>query len=227
VEPILVLDCYLDDVGGARNVVPHLGPCVVVRAAREPLPMRVEGGGIVVTGSAASVVEPPIWLERLEALLLDAAERGTAILGLCFGHQVLARALFGEDAVRRSPTPELGWTEVRREADDELFAGVSRTFTTFVSHADEVDPSCAAFREEAVVLASSDRCAVQAYRVRARPLWGVQFHAEMPLTESEELVRERAEAHGLDAEGLLAGAVATEDLAARLLGTFRGAVDGL
>ena len=227
VKPILVLDCYLDDEGGAKNVVPYLGPCEVVRAAHEVLPMRVPSGGIVITGSAASVMDAPIWINSLEALLLDAAQRDVAILGVCFGHQILARALFGESVVRRSPKPELGWYDVRRSGTDELFEGVNDAFTSFVSHSDEVDPGHGVFAEETTVLASTADCAIQAYRIGERPLWGVQFHAEMGLSESDELVRARAESHGLDAEALLANAVATDELARQLFGNFRKAVDAL
>jgi GMP synthase (glutamine-hydrolysing) len=215
---VLVLDCYLDSVGGARNVVPHLSRYEVVRVAHETVPGRCEARAVVVTGSAASVLDGRSWTGELEALVDDAVSRGLPVLGLCFGHQVLARVLWGSDAVRKSPRPELGWEEVERTADDPLFAGVPERFRCFVSHGDEVDPE--RLGPDARVLASTRDCTVHAFRAGDRPLWGVQFHAEMGLVESEELVRARAERHGIDAERVLARRIATEELAASLFQNF-------
>lgn len=218
---LLVVDCYLDRVGGARNVAPHLGPCDVVRAAHEPLPGGWAWGGVVLTGSAASVLDGPAWLGPVEGLVAEALARRAPVLGICFGHQVLARVLWGARAVRRAPRPELGWETVERTAPDELLDALPRSFPCFVSHGDEVDP--AAVGDGATVLARTPACAVQAFRAAGAPAWGVQFHAEMGLEESEELVRSRA---GARAGELLARRVDGGPLAAALLARFRSVVRG-
>jgi len=221
-EPrVLIVDCYLDDVGGARNIEPYFEGAEVLRAAHDALPESLEAEGIVISGSAASVLEPPAWASRLETLVSAAAERETPILGLCFGHQLLARAVFGERAVRSAVIPELGWTTVRRVGTDPLFAGLEDEFTTFVSHKDEVDASCPAFRENARILASNRACEVEAFRVEGRPLWGVQFHAEMQLGESSELVRSRMGRDSDEAKAELSRAIATPELVCALFRNFR------
>ena len=60
--------------------------------------------GFVVTGSPASVNDDSPWIRRLEALVRQLHARRTPMVGLCFGHQVIAKALGG--AVGLSPG---GW----------------------------------------------------------------------------------------------------------------------
>ncbi len=60
--------------------------------------------GFVITGSRYSATDNLPWVKELCALVTAIRGRGQALLGICFGHQVLAQALGGE--VRPSP---LGW----------------------------------------------------------------------------------------------------------------------
>jgi GMP synthase (glutamine-hydrolysing) len=225
--PYLILDCYLDERGGARNLVPLLAgrPCEVVRAARAPLPRDASGwAGVLVSGSAASLVEPPAWCAPLIELLADARRRGTPTLGICFGLQAIAAAVAGPGAVRRSPTPELGWEEIERFGEDELAGALPRRFRCFVSHLDEVAPSTPGLE----VFARSRRCDVHGFRVRGAPMWGVQFHPEMPPEESEEVLRSGLGRHphlGPDPAPLLSDAVDGRPLGAALVARFVARVE--
>lgn len=67
-----------------------------------PDPMELEG--ILITGSAAGVYEDHAWLDPLRAFIRSAYAANTPMLGICFGHQVMADALGGD--VRNS---EKGW----------------------------------------------------------------------------------------------------------------------
>lgn len=67
-----------------------------------PDPGRLEG--IVITGSPAGVYDDFPWLDPLRAFIRDAYGRRTPMLGVCFGHQIMADALGGD--VRKS---EKGW----------------------------------------------------------------------------------------------------------------------
>lgn len=221
----MIVDCYLDEIGGARNVAPHFQNVSVLRAAHDELPETLDVDGIIITGSAASLMEPPSWAELLVQRVAEAAERGVAVLGLCFGHQLLARALFGPEAVRRAPQPELGWIEIERCEEDTLFLGIDRNFTCFVSHKDEVNPDHSDFRKATRILAGSPSCSVEAFRVLERPLWGVQFHAEMQLEESRELVISRFGAGDPEAVELLEHAMATPELVDKLMLNFRQQVE--
>lgn len=59
---------------------------------------------IVITGSAAGVYDELPWLEPLRAFIREAYARKTPMVGICFGHQIMADALGGD--VRKS---EKGW----------------------------------------------------------------------------------------------------------------------
>lgn len=67
-----------------------------------PDPAGLEG--IVITGSPAGVYEDHAWLAPLRGFIRQAYAAGTPMLGICFGHQIMADALGGE--VRKS---EKGW----------------------------------------------------------------------------------------------------------------------
>lgn len=60
--------------------------------------------GYVVTGSRFSAMDETPWMLRLEQFLRDAVANGRPVFGICFGHQILAKALGGE--VRKA---EQGW----------------------------------------------------------------------------------------------------------------------
>jgi GMP synthase-like glutamine amidotransferase len=70
----------------------------------EPFPEPAKLEGIVITGSAAGVYDDLPWLDPLRAFIRNAYDRRTPMLGVCFGHQIMADALGGD--VRKS---EKGW----------------------------------------------------------------------------------------------------------------------
>ena len=67
-----------------------------------PDPAKLEA--IVITGSAAGVYDDFAWLDPLRAFIRGAYAANTPMLGICFGHQIMADALGGD--VRKS---EKGW----------------------------------------------------------------------------------------------------------------------
>ncbi|HEV7346548.1 MAG TPA: type 1 glutamine amidotransferase [Devosia sp.] len=70
----------------------------------EPLPDAGTLEGIVITGSPAGVYDDFEWLDPLRAFIRDAYAKRVPMVGVCFGHQIMADALGGE--VRKS---EKGW----------------------------------------------------------------------------------------------------------------------
>src|SRR5215831_2794542 len=62
---------------------------------------------LVFLGGPMSVNDPLEYLRREEAYIREAAARGAALLGICLGAQLIARALGAR--VRRNPAKEIGW----------------------------------------------------------------------------------------------------------------------
>lgn len=72
--------------------------------------------GICLMGGPMSVNDPLPWIAPLCALIRDAVQRETPVIGHCLGAQLLSRALGG--AITRSPAKEIGWGSARAERND-------------------------------------------------------------------------------------------------------------
>jgi GMP synthase (glutamine-hydrolysing) len=130
--------------------------------------IAVFGGGM----NVADAAELP-WLRTEIAMLRDALEDGTPVLGVCLGSQLLAAAA-GAD-VRRAVRPEIGWFAVERTdagADDPVLGALPARFTAYQWHSWTFT-----LPDGAEELARSPVCP-QAYSLGARA-WGVQCHPEV------------------------------------------------
>lgn len=150
-------------------------PVRICRTNYEPLPPAGSFDRLILTGSEASILDDDDWILRQMDFVSEAIAAGKPVLGICFGHQLLARALWGKETVGKSVTPEFGWQAVRLNTTDPLFSGLPPTIDAFCSHFDEVRN----LPPKAEVLAVSDGSAVQAFRLREQPMWGLQFHPEI------------------------------------------------
>lgn len=178
-EPgLLVVDNALDH--GFYRPVEHWAraagsaPASVHPPGGQPLPDPDRFSHIIVSGSEARITELDAWAAEEARWLAAAVAAGAAVLGSCWGHQLIAVALAGPAAVRASPSPEFGWADIEVLDRDELLP--AGPLAAFVSHFDEVVPGChPALRP----LARSPGCAVQAMRWADAPVWGVQAHPEV------------------------------------------------
>jgi len=136
---------------------------------------------LILSGSEASTTTDQPWDRALAALVHRFVEAGKPILGICYGHQFLAKALAGPEHVRRAAQPEFGWLSPRLEASP-LFQGLIEP-EFMVCHYDEVFDLPVDFK----VLASSPRCAVHAFQYKDLPVWGVQFHPEYGPDEADPI----------------------------------------
>ena len=119
------------------------------------------------------------WLIAEMAAIKEWVQAGRPYLGLCFGHQLLAQALGGHVGLMDG-APEVGIAQVPL-APDPIFAGVPALCTCFQWHGAEVKR----LPEGAVLLASSEACGVQAFRL-GDAAYGLQFHMELTNTTAEE-----------------------------------------
>ena len=169
-HPLLYWECLL------------LFPYEVFRVSVGELPHELDSySHILISGSAASVLDDTEWMQAEVALIQNAVDKGKVILGSCFGHQLIARALFGMDTVRKREEPEIGWPDIQIVSSDSLFGESGRTIHTFIFHYDEV---CTVPEEKATIVARSKQCDILAFKIKERPVWGVQPHFEMGIVQS-------------------------------------------
>jgi GMP synthase-like glutamine amidotransferase len=139
---------------------------------------------LILSGSEASIIERENWVYEEIEVVQDAVEKGRSILGSCYGHQLLALALLGPSSVQRCVHPEVGWIPIQIEVENELL-GKKRTAFSFSSHFDEVVNLSDAF----LVLASSKDCQIQAFQLKKRPIWGIQIHPEINISNAQILLK--------------------------------------
>jgi GMP synthase (glutamine-hydrolysing) len=151
-----------------RELGVHAVVADINRAATEFVGVR----GIIISGGPASVVEPTSpavdpGIYRLEV----------PILGICYGHQLLARDLEGR--VARGTVKEYGHSSLR-PGKSALFQGLpARDITVWMSHGDTVVEGPPGFE----VIGATDDCAIAAMQNAERRLFGLQFHPEVVHTE--------------------------------------------
>ena len=175
----------------------------------DELPGREGFAGVIVTGSAAMVTERHDWSERSAGWLRDAAHGGMPLLGICYGHQLIAHALGGEVGV--NPTGrEMGTIHLDLHppaADDPLFTGLPARIPAQATHLQSV----LRLPDGATVLAKSAQDDAHAFRW-GDAVWGLQFHPEFSTTHMRGYIRARSEA--LASEGRCGKRLAREVSAA-------------
>ena len=171
------------------NIESGIGSADLVRFFRAPLGLQVQVrrgpqrdlpqdpsayGGIVLSGSLTRATDSSPWVSDLENFTLKVIQKKIPLLGVCFGHQIIARALGGLEYVGKGKTPEFGWTKLEVQNKSQLFDGLPDRFYSFSSHYDEVKR----LPPGSKLLATSELCPVQAFEGLESPFWGIQFHPE-------------------------------------------------
>ncbi len=188
-ERIAVIDNSLDN--SVYNPVRHWKICLrrefdVFKATEKDFPDVKDFTHIILTGSEASILERKPWVAEEIRLVKEARERKVALLGSCYGHQLLAVALTDPQHVRRCAHPEIGWITIEITGRDG-FLGEKRRAHCFSSHLDEVID----LPENFLILAASDYCPIQAFRMVDEPIWGLQIHPEINIIEAQKYLQSR------------------------------------
>jgi GMP synthase-like glutamine amidotransferase len=118
-----------------RHEVPWELVCV---DADRPVPMHLDDvSGLVFMGAAASVNDPLTWIEQELTLIRKAHQAGLPMMGICFGGQLISKALGG--VVTRGEGMEIGWYPLYRldsRNQEDWLNGLPVEFETFHWHAD-------------------------------------------------------------------------------------------
>jgi len=151
----------------------------------ETLPSLDGYHALIVMGGPMDTWEEHLhpWLKDEKALIREAVRaRDLPFLGVCLGHQLLAAALGGE--VGKAARAEVGVLPVTLNAAGlahPFFAGVEPRIESLQWHGAEVQRA----PDDAVVLACSPDCAVQALAVGKRA-FSFQFHVEVEPTTVDD-----------------------------------------
>jgi GMP synthase-like glutamine amidotransferase len=176
-----------------------------------PVEKRVDDvSGLIFMGAGVSVNDKLSWINSELELIRKAYQRDIPMLGVCFGAQIMSRALGGQ--VFRGDGMEIGWHPVMGVVENDLdgwLSGLPKHFTVFQWHADTFT-----LPEGSQLLMRSDCYSHQAFAIGNH--LGLQFHLEMTC----EMVNNWIKRYGSDLEHpsscLQSGALILKDLEQRI-----------
>ncbi|MFH1153949.1 MAG: glutamine amidotransferase [Pseudomonadota bacterium] len=169
------------------------------------LPKPDACSGVIITGSHDMVTDRLPWSETLAKWIPDLIDRQIPLLGICYGHQLIAHAMGG--IVGFHPLgPEIGTVTVSLTLEgkkDPLLASLPGSFRAHASHAQTV----LTLPRDASILAANDVEPHHAFRI-GPCAWGVQFHPEFPAHVMRAYILEQTDA--LKRQGKTASALAED-----------------
>ena len=134
---------------------------------------RLNVKGLILSGGPLSVYEEDS--PKLNPKILDL---GLPVLGLCYGHQLLAYVAGG--VVKPAEKREYGITYVTIVRPIGVLEGLSPREEVWMSHSDAVYT----VPEDYEVLAYTENCPVAAFRHKSRPIYSLQWHPEVIHTKN-------------------------------------------
>lgn len=181
-----------------------------VDARHEALPALDNYQGVLITGSHHMVTDHEAWSDALLPYIREMAQRNLPVLGVCYGHQLLAEALGGKSGYHPDGA-EIGTVEIRlteQGQQDPLLGQMPAQFSVHVTHSQ----SALRLPDNAVLLAHNNYEPHQAFRVNSN-IWGVQFHPEFTAAVNRVYLdkqQDKLSALGRDVAQLRAGIHETE-----------------
>jgi GMP synthase (glutamine-hydrolysing) len=173
------------------------------------LPNAGDLSGLIITGSHSMVTERLPWSERIAEWLPSVLERDVPVLGICYGHQLLAYALGGE--VGDNPHGcEYGTFEIQLSPEaqsDPLLCGLAAPVKVQLGHVQSV----LRLPEGARRLAW-DACDENQAFIVGSSAWGLQFHPEFDAQVIKQYIRSKRRVlrlKGQDPEALAAACTDT------------------
>jgi GMP synthase (glutamine-hydrolysing) A subunit len=184
---ITIFEQWEDRYTGLENFIEKENTEIIRTYKNEKIPNADEINALILSGGPQSLTEIKKYkiLEKQLPIIKKIAESGKPILGICLGHQLLALSLGGE--VRKSQTPEIGWYKLQLNNEgkqNRLYQEINPVFQSFEFHYDEVSSLPNQFK----ILAKSENCKIQAYQYKNFPVWGVQYHPEVNIKRSIEII---------------------------------------
>jgi GMP synthase (glutamine-hydrolysing) len=157
-----------------------------------PDPANEELAGVILLGSVASVHDGHAWQKTLEAWCSKVISRDVPLLGICYGHQMIAHMFGGRVVYARDDRQKLRGTRSMRVNSDSLHL-VNNEMSLIVTHNEIVT----AVPHEFEVMASSKEVEIEGLHHKNKPLFTMQAHPEATLDFVRS--REMLDAKALDA----------------------------
>ena len=176
---IAIVDCGSNKVADIARVLADLGADPFVVQAYELAALRSDlPAAIIISGNPALIRDTGTSFLSDFEMLRDIT---LPILGICFGHQVIAM-LYGKEVTIGKEDRSLRQLEILQ--DNPLFDGLSGDSVFQEDHTEEV-----ALPEHFVHLASSSHCFNEAMMHCELPVYGVQFHPESSGDAGRQLLK--------------------------------------
>jgi len=139
---------------------------------------------VIHSGSELTITENAPFTRRAVDFIKTVRDQGVPQMGICYGHQLISRALVGKDAVRRNPNGfEVGWVSVKfSERATNLF-GVKESEVVWQHHFDEVIE----LPEDSELLGTNGHTKIQSFINVEQNIFGTQFHPEFDKEAGDEI----------------------------------------
>lgn len=203
---VLILD-YSTDKSEASFIRRYLPPGISTEVYiyfNERIPGLESFTHVIHTGSSLSICRDAKFYPKVEKVIHECVGSGIPQMGVCYGHQLLCRALCGSSAVRKCAMGvEVGWKTVELCNGFE-FSGIEDECRVFESHFDEV----VILPEGSEIVMTNSHSKVQGFINKPLNLFGLQFHPEFDRRAGNSLIedcREMFEEHGIDVDAALKG----------------------
>lgn len=140
----------------------------------KPLPEPNQYDGYLIMGSEFSVLDDDPWIAKLSEFVRSLANLEIPMIGICFGHQLIAQALGG--IVERRD-----WI-----IGQVKYATTDDPFPTLAYHQDQVIRAPI----DGKIVMTSEACPIAALEYRSIPAWSIQAHPEFSETYMPELIEQ-------------------------------------
>ncbi len=178
-DAILIIDfggqyCHLigrriREMGVYSEIVPYDISLREIQSLQKTLGIK----GIILSGGPLS-----IYSDDSPKMSREILELGLPILGICYGHQLLANYLGGR--VKKAGKPEYGNSTANISIKTGILYGLNNREKVWMSHGDSV----VSLPKGTDITASSPNCKIAAYEDGKRRIFGVQWHPEVVHTEN-------------------------------------------
>lgn len=171
----------------------------IIKLWEAPLPDAADCAGVIVLGGTMNAIDEHAspWLPALQDFLRSVLACEIPTLGICLGHQIIAATFGGSVTLNHREQGEDGpFTVTLSDAarTDPILQHLPAKTLVAESHYDVVEQLPAS----ATLLASSERCPIQAFRLGSALC--VQFHPEAsPSTMGRWFALGGGDAHAMEA----------------------------